>query len=198
MNRPLHPAAPCPERETSLRLAALRSRDALDAAGESILARHVANCPACLADAMAVDPALLFVRLAASAEAGEGDARGALRSGRGAHDDALEAETLAADVLAAIRVRAVEGGAHAHGGQRGLRPWLKTAAVVLLASGLAAVLYFRRPDASVETSPAAGAVAVARPIVERLENPGARVYQFAAATPSGPTVVFIANPGADL
>ncbi len=198
MSGPLRPDAPCPERETTLRLAELRSRDALDAAGESLLARHAAECPACLPDAVAVDPTLLFVRLSASAEAEENAARSTFRIARGGHDAAAEAETLVADVLAAIRVRAVEGGGRTPAGPSGLRPWLRAAAVVLLASGLAAVLYLRKPDASVATSPAAGVPAAGRPIVERLESPGARVYQFASATPSGPTVIFIANPDADL
>ncbi len=201
MSEPRPPAARCPDRETTARLAALRSRDALDAAGEEFLARHASSCPACLADAVAVDPTLLFVRLSASAEAEEDATRGTHRMVREARDEAAEAEILAADVLAAIRVRDAEGSGRIRRRGAGLPPWLRAAAVVLLASGLAAVLYLRRPTlpaAPDPTPPAAGVLAGAPPIVERLENPGARVYQFAASDPTGPTVVFVANPGADL
>ncbi len=201
MNEPRHPTAPCPDRETTARLSALRFRDALDAAGEGLLARHVSACAACLAEAVAVDPTLLFVRLSVSAEADEDASRGAHRSARGARDEAAEAEILAADVLAAIRVRDAEGTGRRRRRRAGLPPWLRAAAVVLLASGLAAVLYLKKPASNVASVPppgATGVLAAARPIVERLENPGARVYQFAASTPAGPTVVFVANPGADL
>ena len=201
MSEPRHPAAPCPDRETTARLAALRSRDVLDAAGEGLLARHVSACAACLSEAVAVDPTLLFVRLSASAEADEDALRGALRTVREVRDEAAEAEILAADVLAAIRVRDAEGIGRSRRQGAGLPPWLRAAAVVLLASGLAAVLYLRKPALPVASVPpprAAGVMVAERPIVERLENPGARVYQFAAASPLEPTVVFVANPGADL
>ena len=201
MSEPRPPAAPCPDRETTARLAALRSRDALDAAGEGLLGRHVSACEACLSEAVAVDPTLLFVRLSSFAEAVEDASRGTHRIAREGRDETAEAEILAADVLAAIRVRAAEGSGRNRRPEAGLRPWLRAAAVVLLASGLAAVLYLRKPAPSVASVPparAAGVMAAARPIVERLENPGARVYQFAAASPSELTVVFVANPGADL
>lgn len=201
MSGPRPPAIPCPDRETTARLAALRSRDALDAAGEGLLARHLSVCAACHSEAVTVDPTLLFVRLSASAEAEEEASRGAHRIAREGRDEAAEAETLAADVLAAIRVRDAEGSGRSRRPGTALPPWLRAAAVVLLASGLAAVLYLRNPARSVASVPpakAAGSTVAARPIVERLENPGARVYQFAAASPSGPTVVFVANPGADL
>ena len=201
MSEPRPPVPPCPERETTARLAALRSRDALDAAGEEILARHASSCTTCLAEAVAVDPTLLFIRLSASSEADEDATHGAHRIAREGRDEAAEAEILAADVLAAIRVRDAEGGGRIRRRGAGLPPWLRAAAVVLLASGLAAVLYFRKPAIPVSPDPlptAAGVLAASRPIVERLENPGARVYQFAASNPTEPTVVFIANPGADL
>jgi hypothetical protein len=201
MSSPRPPAAPCPDRETTARLAALRSRDALDAAGEELLARHVAACATCLAGAVAVDPTILFVRLSASAEAEEDASRGAHRIAREARDEAAEAEILAADVLVAIRVRDAEETGRSRRGRAARSSWLRAAAVALLASGLAAVLYLRKPALPVASAPApgtAGATAALRPIVERLENPGARVYQFAASSPTEPTVVFVANPDADL
>jgi hypothetical protein len=38
----------------------------------------------------------------------------------------------------------------------------------------------------------------ARPLIQDLKNPGARVYEFAAVSPMEPSVVFIADPHADL
>ena len=37
-----------------------------------------------------------------------------------------------------------------------------------------------------------------RPLIQDLKNPGARVYEFAAMSPTEPSVVFIADPHADL
>ena len=38
----------------------------------------------------------------------------------------------------------------------------------------------------------------ARPLIQDLKNPAARVYEFAAVSPKEPSVVFIADPHADL
>jgi hypothetical protein len=37
-----------------------------------------------------------------------------------------------------------------------------------------------------------------RPLIQDLKNPGARVYEFAAVSLKEPSVVFIADPHADL
>ncbi|MGE5345418.1 MAG: hypothetical protein ACM3JH_05630 [Acidithiobacillales bacterium] len=196
------PASPCTLRVTTLRLASLRAREELEPSGESVLRTHLATCPGCLAEAVAMDPTLLFVRLSASAEAGESLSHAGVRAGRTHREEPTEGDLLAADVLAAIRVRTTEEGSRSArlGGLS--RHWLRAAAVVLLASGLAAVLVSRRPaaPASERGAPplAAGSVAPPRPLIEELASPGARVYEFEAATPREPTVVFVANPDADL
>ncbi|MEO7917917.1 MAG: hypothetical protein ABIT01_00510 [Thermoanaerobaculia bacterium] len=43
-----------------------------------------------------------------------------------------------------------------------------------------------------------GQAAVRRPLIEGLENPGARVYQFASDSPKEPNVVFVVDRNADL
>ncbi len=40
--------------------------------------------------------------------------------------------------------------------------------------------------------------APSRPLIESVRSPNARVYEFAAASPGEPAVVFVANPNADL
>ena len=49
------------------------------------------------------------------------------------------------------------------------------------------------PDAEVAVAPPS-----ARPLIQDLKNPGARVYEFAALSAKEPSVVFIADPHADL
>jgi hypothetical protein len=199
MTGPLQPSRTCRERETMSRLVALRAGDALDAAGEALLSRHLASCPACLAEAVPVDPTLLFTRLSAAAEAEELTANATFRGARARREEPSEADLLAADVLAALRIRAVEGGRRASRFEVASRPWLKAAAVVLLAAGLAAALVFTRPGGPGPEPAAAVARSVTTwPPIEELESPGVRVYEFASSKPEEPTVVFVANPDADL
>jgi hypothetical protein len=40
--------------------------------------------------------------------------------------------------------------------------------------------------------------APSRPLIESVLDPNARVYEFAAASPQEPAIVFVANPNADL
>jgi hypothetical protein len=193
----------CAERAKTSRLVALRLSEELDAADARLLLKHLVACPSCFADAVAADPTLLFARLSASVEAEEAAASAGHRPRRGTREEAPEADVLAVDVLAAIRLRATEGS---HGAAPRVRaavgPWLKAAAVVALASGVAAVLVFRRPLApavpGAEVPPAVASGAFTRPLIEELGNPGARVYQFAGSALGEPTVIFVANPNADL
>ncbi len=200
MNGPLRVPPGCGERGKTAALVELRLSGALDVADERLLRSHLVACPACFEEAVAADPTLLFARLAASAEAGEAAGRGARRGGRPAGEEELEANVLAADVLAALRVRAAEEGRHRTGRvPPEVRPWLKAAAVVALASGVAATLLLRRPPAPVAAPlPPAAAEAWALPPIEEVGSPGARVYQFAGSGQGEPTVVFVANPNADL
>jgi len=194
------PALPCGDRATTVRLASLRARDEIGPSGEVLLRKHLAVCPGCFSEAVAIDPALFFVPLSVSAESAEFAA--ASPAAQKHREEPPEAELLAADVLAAIRVRATEEGRRPARLRRLSRHWLRAAAVVLLATGLAAVLVHRKPAAPVserETEVLAAAPsAPLRPLIEEIASPGARVYEFAGSTPEEPTVVFVANPDADL
>ena len=85
----------------------------------------------------------------------------------------------------------------------------QAAALVALTAGLAGLVRWERahPGAPADTiasavTPGATAPAPAdtpaRPLIEGVRSPNARVYEFASASPREPTVVFVANPNADL
>jgi hypothetical protein len=202
------PPGTCGNAELIRRLRTLRDRDSLDAPGQKALHGHLASCPACRDEAIAADPTLLFVSLSATAE---GDGTGAEGSGRlpvrwEEAAEAVEAERLASDVLAAVRVRKTEGTRAA--APAGRRAFLRAAAVLLAAAGVAGLVVLSRsgdpartgvaslPTLGSERPPAAEALL--HPLIEEVGTPGARVYEFAGHSPKEPTVVFVANPNADL
>jgi hypothetical protein len=85
----------------------------------------------------------------------------------------------------------------------------QAAALVALTAGLAGLVRWEsvRLAAPADTvasagSPGAAAPAPAdtpaRPLIEGVRSPNARVYEFASASPREPAVVFVANPNADL
>jgi len=196
-------AGPCADGDLIGRLLTLRADDTLDAAGRQTLDAHLAACDDCRAAAWEADPTLLFAPLAVSADA--------LRARRASRWDeaaeAAEADRLAEDVLAAIRARQTESAATSRA--PGRRVALRAAAVLLAVAGIAGLVVLKRSDDSVANDVAARAWAElplplaiaegpARPLIEELRTPGARVYQFAGGSPKEATVVFVANPDADL
>jgi hypothetical protein len=178
------------------RLVARRESDELMPAEAPLLSKHLLSCPACSAESIRRDPTLLFTSLSASAVE------------LASPSDDFEIHRLAAGTLAAIeRSERVRLRAPSR------RPVLQAASVVLLAGALLVFLAARdriaskkgpvsdpgAPDATtVVASPLRGEPGVVQPLIEELVNPGARVYQFAAASPKEPSVVFVANPNADL
>lgn len=161
---------------------------------------HLASCGICAAEARALDPTLLFVPLGASVAAAP---------------SAEDVRRVAEDVLAEVRRTRVSPRASA----RPLfsRRFLQAAALVALAAGLLGVQGIRiakeraealsagvTPTAVPESENAAAFAAIravrpsARPLIQDLKNPAARVYEFAAASANEPSVVFIADPHADL
>jgi anti-sigma factor RsiW len=171
----------------------------------SELKAHLAACAACAAEAAALDPTLVFAPLAASVSA-----EPAVAGRRPAPPVAEDARRVAEDVLDEMRRRArvttpvtLAGGPSA----RRFRRFAQAAALVLLAVGLAGVVRWERlraPNATVQASETPGRAAdlssdaSVRPLIEGMGNSGARVYEFAAASPQEPAVVFVANPNADL
>jgi hypothetical protein len=161
------------------------------------LKSHLAACGDCAAEARALDPTLLFVPLGvAAAVAPTGD----------------EARRVAEDVLAEVRRRARVSAPVA---ARPLfsRRFLQAAALVALGAGLLGIQGVRlarekaalsagmTPTAAPGFVADAGSAAVrpsTRPLIQDLKNPAARVYEFAAVSEREPSVVFIADPHADL
>jgi hypothetical protein len=164
----------------------------------SELKGHVAACGFCAAEARALDPTLLFVPLSASVAS---------------PPPAGDVRRVSEDILAEVRWRSRQAPPAA------ARPFfsrrfLQVAALVALAAGLIGLEGVRLARRERAVPPAPVAVAPtpdesprdareavrpsARPLIQDLKNPGARVYEFAAVSPREPSVVFIADPHADL
>ena len=162
------------------------------------LKAHLATCGSCAAEARALDPTLLFVPLSASVAASP---------------PAEDVRRVTDDVLAEVRRRSRVVAPSA------TRPFfsrrfLQAAALVALAAGLFGIGGIRlaqkapapaslapTPDesqGSPDTREALDMRPAIRPLIQDLKNPGARVYEFAAVSPKEPSVVFIADPHADL
>ena len=154
----------------------------------------------CAAEARALDPTLLFVPLGASVAAAP-----AAEDVRRVTDDVLAEVRRRSRVVAPPATRPFFS-----------RRFLQAAALVVLAAGLFGIGGIRlarqeqaqapaglapTPDESQDSADAREAVDVrppVRPLIQDLKNPGARVYEFAAVSPKEPSVVFIADPHADL
>ncbi|MGA7990441.1 MAG: hypothetical protein WCC53_03310 [Thermoanaerobaculia bacterium] len=171
----------------------------------SELKAHLAACASCATEAAALDPTLLFAPLAASASP-----EPAVTGRRPAPPVAEDARRVADAVLDEVRRRArvttptpLAGPSSA----RRFRRLAQAAALAGLTAGLAGLLRWegpRSPNAAAPAPatprPAAGLLpdASVRPLIEGMRSPNARVYEFAAASPQEPSVVFVANPNADL
>jgi hypothetical protein len=162
------------------------------------LKTHLASCGVCAAEARALDPTLLFVPLSASFASAP---------------PAEDVRRVLDDILAEVRWRsrlAPSPKARPFLSRR----FLQVAALVALAAGLFGLEGVRLARRERAAPPAPVAVAPtpderqldarealrasARPLIQDLKNPGARVYEFAAVSPKEPSVVFIADPHADL
>lgn len=162
----------------------------------SDLKAHLASCASCAREAAALDPTLLFAPFAASVFA---------------EPVAEDARLVAAAVLDEVRRRArVTTSAHAVPAPAAwrFRRFAKAAALVGLTAGLAGLVRWERlrpadANAPVAATPASAAALLvsdspARPLIEGVRSPNARVYEFASASREEPAIVFVANPNADL
>jgi hypothetical protein len=171
----------------------------------SELKAHLAACAPCAAEAAALDPTLLFAPLSASVSPEPASA-----GRRPAPPVADDARRVADAVLDEVRRRArvTTPAAAAH-----VASWWRThrlaqaAALAALAAGLAGLVRWEQtrpadtiagPSASPGIAAPAPPDAPARPLIESVLDPHARVYEFAAASPGEPAIVFVANPNADL
>lgn len=181
---------PCAEGPRTLRLVRARETDDLSRENRRLLLEHLAACGACRAEAVSLDPTLLFAPLAASA--------GGDTAGTGTEDDGRR---LAADVRAVLEARRIDRRMM----RRPSHPYLAAAALLVAGAGLAGLLSLR-PWGGDEKLPsrlaaAAGSrvvPAASAPLVEGVESPGVKVYQFAADAPGQPAVVFVVDRNADL
>jgi hypothetical protein len=191
----------CPELTRTREAVRQRLSEEISSSFERALKAHLASCGSCSAEARALDPTLVFVPLSSSV------------SPASSAPSAEDVRRVTDDVLAEVRRRmCVSTGARA----RPLvsRRFLKVAAaLVALAAGLFGVQGIRlareratlsagmTPTAAPDAEIAAVSAVVrpsARPLIQDLKNPAARVYEFAAISAKEPSVVFIADPHADL
>jgi hypothetical protein len=192
---------PCPEISRVLR--AVRqllseetsSSPSLPSSLSRDLKAHLASCASCAAEARALDPTLLFVPLGASLAAAP-----AAEDVRRVTDDVLAEVRRRSRVIASPAARPFFS-----------RRFLQAAALVALAAGLfgiggvrlvrdaqAPAVLAPTPDDRQDAREGLDVRAPVRPLIQDLKNPGARVYEFAAVSPKDPSVVFIADPHADL
>ena len=195
----------CPELTSTREAVRLRLSEEVSSSSERALKAHVASCGVCAAEARALDPTLLFVPL------------GTFGTSAAADPSAEDVRRVADDVLAEVRRRmrvSTPAPARPFVSRRFLQV---AAALVALAAGLFGVQGIRLarerathsagmaptaapgfvPDAEIAAMSEAARPS-ARPLIQDLKNPAARVYEFAAISAKEPSVVFIADPHADL
>jgi hypothetical protein len=171
----------------------------------SELKAHLSVCASCAAEAAALDPTLLFAPLAASVSP-EPAAAGRRPAPPVAEDARLVADAVLDEVRRLSRVTTPVRAAAAPSAWR-MRRLAQAAALAAFAAGLAGLVRWERtrPAETIAGAPAAAGPAApaapdapARPLIESVLDPNVRVYEFAAASPGEPTIVFVANPNADL
>jgi hypothetical protein len=173
----------------------------------SELKAHLSSCAFCAAEAAALDPALVFAPLAASVSA-EPPSTGRRPAASVADDARRVADAVLEELRRRARVTTPVPAAPAASWWRTHR-LAQAAALVLLTVGVAGLVRWERvhvaPPQDTIAAAATPGIPVsappdlpARPLIESVRSPNARVYEFAAASPEEPAVVFVANPNADL
>ena len=163
---------------------------------------HLASCAACAAEAAALDPALVFAPLAASVSP-EPASTGRRPAPPVAEDARRVADAVLEELRRRARVTTPAPAAPAASWWRAHRV-AQVAALVALTAGLAGLVRWESArlaapaDKVASAAAPAPADAPARPLIEGVRSPNARVYEFASNSPLEPAVVFVANPNADL
>jgi hypothetical protein len=201
--------AVCPELARTRGAVGQRLSEEISSSSERELKSHLASCGSCASLARALDPTLLFVPLGVSTAA---------------RPSAEDVRLVADDVLAEVR-RRTRVSTPAPARTIFSRRFLQAAALVALAAGVFGISGIRRaweratlstglstglsaglsagttptaaPDAEV-TARSEAPRPSARPLIQDLKNPAARVYEFAAVSAKEPSVVFIVDPHADI
>ena len=173
----------------------------------SDLKAHLSACAPCAAEAAALDPTLVFAPLAASVSP-EPSSTGRRPAPPVAEDARRVADAVLEELRRRARVTTPAPAAPAASWWRTHRV-AQAAALVALTAGLAGLVRWEsaRLAGPADTVASAGTPGVAapapadtpaRPLIEGVRSPNARVYEFAANSPLEPAVVFVANPSADL
>ena len=211
----------CPARDTTHRALEARDADTLSASDERRLKAHLLECAECADDGVAFDSTMLFSSLAASndPEPVEGTRSRTLE---------IDGQAVVRDVMAAVEIERARKRLRPSRGQAWLKAASFALLGGLLAALVIAKGGFRlsrAQDSAVASSTSSSAsgpgreglaatrtstgplgsgfiaergTPVRRPLIEGLENPGARVYQFASDSPKEPNVVFVVDRNADL
>ena len=213
--------AVCPELARTRGAVGQRLSEEISSSSERELKSHLATCGSCAALARALDPTLLFAPLGASAAAAP-----SAEDVRRVADDVLAevrrrtrlsppvpARTIfSRRFLQAAALVALAAGVFGISGIR--RAWERAtlSALTLAEEQRGSDQHPQQPlvlDACCQCDPrgqpdaeiAAASEASrpsARPLIQDLKNPAARVYEFAAVSAKEPSVVFIADPHADI
>src|SRR5512140_1074745 len=188
----------CPERTRTERLVRGRETDDLSRDDRRLLLDHLSLCRECRSTALSLDPTLIFSPMAGSAEVPDGEGR-----------------KMASDVLAVLESQRIVGRLRRPRRSILNSPVLKAAALLLLGAGLAGLISLHpwggdakspvRVAAVTEGTEGTAAasmhavrVTASAPLIETVESPGAKVYQFAADAPGQPAVVFVVDRNSDL
>ena len=187
----------CPELIRTREVVRQRLSEEMFPSSEHALKAHLASCGVCAAESRALDPTLLFVPLSASTAAAP-----SVEDVRRVADDVLAEVRRRTRLSPPVPARTIFS-----------RRFLQAAALVALAAGVFGISGIRRaweratlsvgmaptaaPDAEITAASEAPRPS-ARPLIQDLKNPAARVYEFAAVSAKEPSVVFIADPHADI
>lgn len=183
----------CPDRSGMVQLVHAREMDDLSRDDRRLLLDHLSKCGECRRAAFSIDPTLLFAPMAGPA-CDESDGEG---------------RKMASDVLAVLEAQRIDRRIHRPRHSTLNSYILKAAAVLFFATGLAGLVWLhpwggiakvppRLATVMAVTSARVVPAAASFPLVEAVDSPGVKVYQFAADAPGQPAVVFIVDRNADL
>jgi hypothetical protein len=192
----------CPERPRTVRLVRARDTDDLSRDDRRLLLNHLSECGECRSTAVSLDPTLFFAPMA----------------GPAADVTGCEGRKMASDVLAILEGQRIDLRIRRPRQSILNSPVLKAAALLLLGAGLAGLVSLHPWGGDAKTPVRAAAVmegtggtaataatnvhavpvAARAPLIETVESPGVKVYQFAADAPGQPMVVFVVDRNSDL
>jgi hypothetical protein len=186
----------CPERPRTVRLVRARETDDLSRDDRRLLLDHLSGCGECRSTAVSLDSTLFFAPMAGPAT------------------DVTDSEgrKMASDVLAVLEGQRIDRRIRRPRRSILNSPVLKVAALLLLGAGLAGLISLhpwggdaKAParvatvmEGTAATKVHAVPAAASAPLIETVDSPGVKVYQFSADAPGQPAVVFVVDRNSDL